>query len=224
MNTSANPGARVIYAYAALYNAWQQIREAHPDVPDAVIITGSGKPKGRGAFRRGHHWPERWGTVDTGEKRLPEIFVAGELFDPNEGDAGVRVMQTLLHEAAHGMASTRMQKDTSRGGRYHNKRFVELARELGLTTPGEPHPSIGWSDCHLDDDGQGRWADAIRAVDTSVYLRGAKAATVEAVPKATRSGARVSVQCACDRKLSITPKQLEQGALICGVCREEFHE
>jgi len=43
------------------------------------------------------------------------------------------VLGTLLHEAAHGMAATRQIKDTSRQGRYHNRRFAELAAELGIT-------------------------------------------------------------------------------------------
>ena len=43
------------------------------------------------------------------------------------------VLGTLLHEAAHGVATTRGIKDTSRQGRYHNRRFAELAAELGIT-------------------------------------------------------------------------------------------
>jgi hypothetical protein len=48
-----------------------------------------------------------------------------------------------LHEAAHGLAVTRAIKDTSRGGAYHNKRYKQLAEELGLSL--ERHPTIGWS-------------------------------------------------------------------------------
>ena len=35
------------------------------------------------------------------------------------------VIGIVLHEAAHGVASTRGIKDTSRQGRYHNRRFAE---------------------------------------------------------------------------------------------------
>jgi hypothetical protein len=44
-----------------------------------------------------------------------------------------------VHEAAHGLANTRGVKDTSRQGRYHNKRFRALAEELAwrsTTTQG----------------------------------------------------------------------------------------
>lgn len=54
-----------------------------------------------------------------------------------------RVLGTLLHEAAHGVASTRGIKDTSRQGRYHNRRFAQLATELGIVVA--PDGARGWS-------------------------------------------------------------------------------
>ncbi len=60
------------------------------------------------------------------------------------------VLGTLLHEAAHGVASTRGIKDTSRQGRYHNKKFAELAAELGIVV--EPDGARGWSATTLPDD------------------------------------------------------------------------
>jgi hypothetical protein len=67
------------------------------------------------------------------------------------------VLGTLLHEAAHGLADRRRITDTSRGGRYHNRRYSQLAEELGLQV-AQVHP-IGWSatpvpdattDCYAD--------------------------------------------------------------------------
>ena len=39
-----------------------------------------------------------------------------------------------------------------------------------------------------------------------------------------RGGRRAAVECACQppRKLHLTPKQIEDGPVICGVCREPF--
>jgi hypothetical protein len=57
-----------------------------------------------------------------------------------------QTLQTMLHEAVHALAPVRGVKDTSRGGKYHNKReFVVLAGELGLAWPQgqRPHPVIG---------------------------------------------------------------------------------
>ena len=48
-------------------------------------------------------------------------------------------MEVMLHEAAHALAIRRGIKDTSAAGnRYHNKRFVALAAELGLRGPDMP--------------------------------------------------------------------------------------
>jgi hypothetical protein len=53
------------------------------------------------------------------------------------------VLGTLLHEAAHGLAQARSVQDASRGGRYHNRRYATLARELGLEVATVK--PIGWS-------------------------------------------------------------------------------
>jgi hypothetical protein len=53
------------------------------------------------------------------------------------------VLGTLLHEAAHALATARGIKDTSRQGRYHNKHFRDLAEELGIAT--EHDQQLGWS-------------------------------------------------------------------------------
>jgi hypothetical protein len=51
-------------------------------------------------------------------------------------------LATLLHEAAHGLAHVRKIPDTSRQGRYHNRRYQVLAEELGLDV-AEPAYSAG---------------------------------------------------------------------------------
>jgi hypothetical protein len=44
--------------------------------------------------------------------------------------------QTILHEAVHALAHVRGVKDTSRGGKYHNKReFVALAASSAWPGP-----------------------------------------------------------------------------------------
>src|SRR5215472_3821671 len=122
-------GSRII---AALEHAWAAIQDQHPDVPDVVIVTGAGsnqKGAPEGYRLRGHHWPERWVT-DLGERRMPELFMAGELLAVGGGI-----------------------KDTSaEGNRYHNKRFMALAAELGLRGPDRPEKVIGWSDCRISDE------------------------------------------------------------------------
>jgi hypothetical protein len=67
------------------------------------------------------------------------MFVGGEGLALGPVD----VLGTLLHEAAHALAHARGIKDTSRQGRYHNRRYAALAEELGLTVAETG--AIGWS-------------------------------------------------------------------------------
>lgn len=216
-------GSRVI---GVLESAWGDIQAAHPEVPDIVMITGTAA-RGRGEMLTlGHFDASAWKTADG---RLPELFVAGELLAA-DGDVspGRRAMKTLLHEAAHGLAAVRGIGECSRGGRYHNRKFVELAAELGLTEPASPHSSIGWSMVTLEDDGAARWAATIDRIDEAAlpYLDRVQVGSSTSGGGdgedggKSRSGSRRSVLCGCPepRKLSVTPKQLEVGPLICGSC------
>lgn len=73
----------------------------------------------------GHFAPLRWSR---GQDQVHELFVGGEGLA--RGAAGV--LATPLHEAAHGIASTRGIQHTSRQGRYHNARSQAIAREVGI--------------------------------------------------------------------------------------------
>ena len=163
--TIAQHGSRII---AALEHAWAAIQDTHPDVPDVVIVTGAGsnqKGTPEGYQLRGHHWPERWVLGGQDQPRAPELFVAGELL----AAGGRAVVEVMLHEAAHALATKRGIKDTSAAGnRYHNKRFVALAAELGLRGPDVPDKITGWSHCTLH--GQAAydaWAEVTAGIDAA---------------------------------------------------------
>ena len=232
-------GSRII---AALEQAWAAIRDRHPEVPDVVIVTGAGSnQKGlpEGYRLRGHHWPERWVTDRADRRRMPELFVAGELLAAGGG----AVLEVMLHEAAHALAVIRGIRDTSaEGNRYHNKRFVALATEMGLAGPGRPEKVIGWSDCRITGETTTAYDDVIAAIDSArlPFLPDGRPGggedggedqgggeeggeDDEAKPK-KRGGRRVAVECGCQppRKLHMTPKQIEDGPVICGLCREPF--
>lgn len=215
-------GAEIIEALDA---AWADIRAVHPDVPGVVMITGTAKQGRREMLTLGHFDASAWKAPDG---RLPELFLAGELLVEQDGvSAGRRALKTLLHEGAHGLAHTRKIVDCSRGGRYHNRRFVELAAELGLTAPEKPHASIGWSECTLGDETAALWAPTIARIDAAAlpYLDGVQVAS-EGTEKGGKGkgGKRRSAVCQCNppRRLSITPKQLDSGDILCGVCKEKF--
>ena len=157
-------GSQII---TALEQAWAAIRDQHPEIPDVVIVTGAGSnQKGlpKGYRLRGHHWPERWVTDPDGQHRMPELFMAGELL-PAGGSA---VLEVMLHEAAHALAVVRGVRDCSaEGNRYHNKRFVALAAEMGLAGPARPEKVIGWSNCQVTGETAAAYGDVISAIDTA---------------------------------------------------------
>ncbi|WP_053627100.1 hypothetical protein [Streptomyces sp. XY511] len=154
--TQQEHGSRII---TALEGAWSAIRAEHPDVPAVVMITGTGRTAD--SMKWGHFGERRWTTGAT--TRTHELFAGGELLSLG----GRRTMQTLLHEAAHALAHVRGIKDTSSDYRYHNKRFVKLAEELGLQGPASPVPVNGWNTCEITDRTAARYAAVIEALDTA---------------------------------------------------------
>lgn len=199
---------------AALDDAWAAIRARHPDVPAAVLITGSGSDARRHGLRLGHYAASRWtpgGDDDGGE--LDEIFIGGE------GLArGARpVLATLLHEAAHALARTRHIQDTSRQGRYHNRRFKALAEELGLHI--DKHPARGWSTTTLPADTARRYAATIRRLEhaITIYRRHELGA-----PGRTRKAPAPPCVCSCGRRIRVAPGVLALGPILCTICEQPF--
>ncbi|MET9399300.1 hypothetical protein [Kitasatospora sp. NPDC002965] len=150
----------------ALEHAWDTIRAHHPDLPSVVMITGHGRQPGEDAVTWGHHWAGSW-TAKDGSAVRPELFASGELL----ALGGVRIMQTLLHEAAHALGTVRGIKNTSSGGRYHNREFAKLASEVGLEPPARADADQqrrGYSNCLIREVTITRYAEVIAALDASV--------------------------------------------------------
>jgi hypothetical protein len=221
-------GTRII---GALESAWHEIQRRHPEIPDVVMITGSGMPRRGSMVKLGHHHAERW--VDAAAQgRRPELFVAGETI----AMGGTKVLETMLHEAAHALAFTRGRiKDTSSAGRWHNKRFAALAVELGLEPPKRAEPVLGFSTCAISAATVAVYAATIRKVDSATLPHLGKLPGEEADPegeeegeggkKRTRGGRRTAVECGCTpepRRLQVTPKAVEDGPIICGLCEQRF--
>src|SRR6266496_2961205 len=100
---------------AAIEAAWSSIQDKHAEVPHVVLTLGNGTAKA-GQLTFGHFHDAKWAA---GDGRLPELFIGGEGLR-----RGARaLLGTLLHEAAHGVASIRGIRNTSRQGRYHNTKF-----------------------------------------------------------------------------------------------------
>lgn len=209
---------------AACERAWRSIQEHHPEVPDAVIVLGSGVERGR-LVKLGHWWGGRW--LADGEVR-GEVLIAGEALHLEPA----QVFEVLLHEAAHGINAARGIKDTSRGGRYHNQRFASAAREVLLRV--RPMPPYGMADTLLSSAAAERYADDIGALGDAMRIarqlertatpdRGAE----EGTPGADRersSGRATSAACGCGRRVRVAPSTLAAGPIVCGLCGSAFAE
>jgi hypothetical protein len=207
---TTSPQVAASAVVAALEQAWTAIRTHHSDVPQVVVVLGAGSEARRGLFKWGHFAAARWQVADTNR---PEVLVSGEGLK-----RGARqVLATLLHEAAHGLAHTRGVKDTSRQGRWHNRRFATLAGELGLKV--DVDKKTGWSQTSLTDQLAGRYAEQLAGLDAALGLW--RHAERQQGP-ATVAHNLLACSCACGRKLRVSRTTLEQAPIICGGCEERF--
>jgi hypothetical protein len=197
---------------AALEAAWQTVRDRHTDVPEVVLIVGTGSPARASArLTYGHFATSTW---QHGNRRLPEVMVSGEGLSrtPNQ------VMSTLLHEAAHGIATTRGIKDTSRQGRWHNKRFAALAGELGLDIAYDRQ--IGWSPSTLRPDTATAYAAVIGTLGDA--MRAYRRIDTPTAPNRATTANTVTAECDCGRKLRIPAVLYTAGPILCGLCQHPF--
>jgi hypothetical protein len=213
----------------ACEEAWAAIRERHDELPEAVMVLGTGVERGR-LVKLGHWWAGRW-TAD-GEPR-GEVLLAGEALHlkPDE------VFEVLLHEAAHGLNAARGIKDTSRGGRYHNARFGAAAQEVGLVASAMP--PYGLARTSLSPEARERYGASIerlgevmriaRQIERGVTAGGTEGAGVEGRSGGEQEGdgrsrgkGRALAVCRCGRKLRVAPTVLAAGPIVCGLCEAEF--
>jgi hypothetical protein len=197
-------GSQLVLALEAAYGA---VREQHPDVPPAVIVINSG-----GNVKYGHFARSRWSV--RGDK-IAEIMISAEgLQRPPE-----MVLATLIHEAAHGVAFTRDIPDTTKEGKYHNKKFAKIAEELGLNVSTHAgRPSIGHSNTTLP---EGEWSDVLEELKPKLVAYREFDPDREFKP---RKHGHEKAECYCSppRIIRASERVLEQGPIVCGVCGEEF--
>lgn len=191
----------------AAESAWTSIRRRHPDVPDVVTTLGAGTSGRASRTRYGHFATARW---DRDGDSVPEVFLGGE----GLSRGALAVLGTLLHEAAHGVAHTRGISDTSRQGRWHNKRFKLLAEELGIVVTLDP--GIGWSPTTVPDATAEVYAAELAALGAAL--------TVWRHVERGRSGSGngVAAVCGCGRRIRASVAAFGAGPIVCGVCGQPF--
>ena len=194
------------FLVAALEHAWATIRAHHPQVPEAVLVVASGSSGRR--LKWGHFAAGRW--QHAGSQR-PEVLVGGE----GLARGAREVLTTLLHEAAHGLADARRIPDTSRGGRYHNRRYAALAHELGLEVARVD--GIGWSATTLPEVTAAGYAAVLAELEARLVLWRRQ----EAAGQATSRNLLVCVW-GCPRRIRVAPSTLAQAPILCAACALPF--
>jgi hypothetical protein len=193
---------------ATLEHAWAAIQARHPEVPDAVLVVASGGDAKR--LHLGHFAPDRWQVNGAGRH---EVLVGGEGLQRGPVD----VLATLLHEAAHGLARARSIKDTSRQGRYHNRRYAQLAAELGLDVAH--HERIGWSLTSVPDATVSAYTAVLDEIRVALVLwRYLDQLASTRVP----SRNLLACTCPCGRKLRAAKSTLADAPILCGACDQPF--
>jgi hypothetical protein len=187
---------------AVLEDAWATIRQHHAEIPEVVVLVGTGTDRGGALRKLGHFAARRWRLADGGERS--EILVAGEGLDRSPHT----VLATLLHEAAHALAFARGIRDTSQGGRYHNRRFAAVAAELGLQATLLRPYGLAWT--AMLPATEARYAAPLgELTEVLVLWRAAKPPRTRA--SSGRAGPGVPCRCACPRAIRL-PRRVLQGA------------
>jgi hypothetical protein len=206
-NHTAIPDGTASLLVAALEHTWQTIRDRHPDVPEAVVVVASGSAGKR--LNLGHFAPHRWQVAGADRH---EVLVGGEGLQRGPLD----VLGTLLHEAAHGLAQARGIADTSRAGRYHNRRYATLARELGLdVTTVKP---IGWSATTVPEQTLAGYAGQLEELGAALVLWRQELHAAGG----SRSRNLLACRCPCGRKLRAAKATLAEAPILCGACAQPF--
>jgi hypothetical protein len=206
--TSPVPSPGVSIILKILEDIWDVIRARHGEIPTVVIVIASGTDTKHP--RWGHHAPDRWNTRDGAHA---EVMISGEGLRRDPRD----VLATLLHEAAHALADARGIQDTSRQGRYHNKKFAALASELGLdVAENDQH---GWSTTTVPAVTASRYKDELTVLaDAMTVWRNA-----ENIATARRRNTNlIAAVCGCGRIIRVAASTLDEALITCQACGQDF--
>jgi hypothetical protein len=158
----------------------------------------------------GHFAPHRW-QVQGADRH--EVLVGGEGLQRGP----VEVLGTLLHEAAHGLAQARSIADTSRQGRYHNRRYATLASELGLEVASvQP---IGWTATTVPDTTAAAYGGQLEDLAAALVLW--RRHEHPSGPGA-RSRNLLAATCGCGRRIRVAKTTLAEAPILCAACQQPF--
>lgn len=172
-----------------------------------------------------------WADIQRHHPELPDLAAPESLIGESSSACGSELsFERLLHEAVHGIAAARGVRDTSRAGRYHNRRFLAIAEELGLDHADDPHPSSGFSLVTMSGATRRRYRRTAERLQRAVQAHLTATATDTARsfrgPAARHGssggGVRVKAVCECGRNVRVVPSVLAQAPIVCGACKKPF--
>jgi hypothetical protein len=172
-----------------------------------------------------------WSEIQQYHSDLPDLAAPESLIGETSSACGMGLdFERVLHEAAHAMAAARGVRDTSRGGRYHNGRFLEIAEELGMRY-GPVGPALGgFSAVTMRPTTRKLYHSGItrleNAVTSAQETTGSGDPQIFTGPTKRRTppggGVRTKATCACGRSLYVVPSVLRKAPIICSACGHEF--
>jgi hypothetical protein len=207
--TVPQQGPLLSLVLTVLEETWTAIRRNHGDVPPVVIVIASGTDGKHPKW--GHHAPDRWHASND---KHAEVLISGEGLarTPRE------VLGTLLHEAAHALGAGRRITDTSRQGRYHNRKYASLAAELGLDVA--TYPGFGWTVTTVTDATAARYETQLDRLKAAMTMwRGFEQATPGTAKRNTNL---IAASCPCGRKIRVAASTLREAPILCQACDGSF--
>lgn len=167
-----------------------------------ITIQSKGRKDALGWF-----WADKW---KAGKAPAPELNISAEYLTRPFQD----VLRTLAHEMVHHKAFEEGIKDTSREGRWHNKRFAKLAEAHGMEAPPHAEGSLGYSAVVFGP----RWKGELDGLE-SKFGGFDLARTGETLGKEAGKGKMLLWECGCGVKLRSGRKDLN---ILCQDCDGVF--
>ncbi|MFI5615006.1 hypothetical protein [Amycolatopsis sp. NPDC051903] len=164
-----------------------------------------------------------WQAARERHAELPATPAAINARYPNEPfpATAAAVTTSILREAVRELADARELTVTSRGGRYHNRTFRELAAEIGLSAEGDSTQARGFAELTLTPETADTYRDEIETI--RAVLDAHPLPKPEPAPRrTTESGAKLLAQCACPRKIYAAAATLAGADIVCTTCRQPF--